>query len=259
MGIDSNTHIGEQYGIYIIEGIADKKGKNGQVLYNGKCLECGFIAQKTLSDFKRKNVQKCTHYSKLTQEQKDLWYEKHKKKCLYCGQDIPIGNRKIADYNVLKFCSNSCATSYNNKGIRRNFIVSIDYDTENRCLNCGEIIQRRSMYCSMECQRKYEYNIYINRWKQGLEDGMSGQYQLSRKIRKYLFEKYDNKCSKCGWNEVNPYTGNIPLEVHHNDGDYTNNSEDNLSLLCPNCHSLTATYKNSNAGNGRKSRKKYNQ
>ena len=57
--------------------------------------------------------------------------------------------------------------------------------------------------------------------------------------------------------ETNKHTGNIPLEIEHKDGNYANNSEDNLELLCPNCHSLTATYKGANRGNGRKARNKY--
>ena len=55
----------------------------------------------------------------------------------------------------------------------------------------------------------------------------------------------------------NPTTGKIPLELHHKDGDYSNNDEDNLELLCPNCHSLTATYKNALNHTGRKGRSKY--
>ena len=55
---------------------------------------------------------------------------------------------------------------------------------------------------------------------------------------------------------VNPYTNISPLEIEHIDGNYLNNLESNLILLCPNCHSLTATYKGANK-NGRKSRKKY--
>ena len=58
------------------------------------------------------------------------------------------------------------------------------------------------------------------------------------------------------WSKKNEYTGNIPLEIEHIDGNYLNNSENNLILLCPNCHSLTSTYKGANK-NGRKSRKKY--
>ena len=43
----------------------------------------------------------------------------------------------------------------------------------------------------------------------------------------------------------------IPLEVHHIDGDKTNNKLENLQLLCPNCHSLTETYRGANRGNSR--------
>lgn len=35
----------------------------------------------------------------------------------------------------------------------------------------------------------------------------------------------------------------ITLEVHHVDGDKTNNELDNLLLLCPNCHSQTDTWR----------------
>lgn len=43
----------------------------------------------------------------------------------------------------------------------------------------------------------------------------------------------------------------IPLEIDHIDGNSENNSEENLRLICPNCHSLTATYKGANRGKGR--------
>ena len=85
---------------------------------------------------------------------------------------------------------------------------------------------------------------------------MKGEYQISNHIRRYLFEKYNNTCAKCGWSKFNLWTGHIPLEIHHIDGDYTNNKEYNLLLLCPNCHSLTETYKALNK-NGRTDRKKY--
>lgn len=34
----------------------------------------------------------------------------------------------------------------------------------------------------------------------------------------------------------------INLEIHHKDGDRSNNELDNLQLLCPNCHSYTNTF-----------------
>ena len=43
----------------------------------------------------------------------------------------------------------------------------------------------------------------------------------------------------------------ISLELDHIDGDRTNNSLENLRLLCPNCHSQTATFRGKNiAGHG---------
>lgn len=35
----------------------------------------------------------------------------------------------------------------------------------------------------------------------------------------------------------------IPLEIHHEDGDSSNNELVNLRLLCPNCHALTDNYR----------------
>ena len=42
----------------------------------------------------------------------------------------------------------------------------------------------------------------------------------------------------------------------YKDGNYRNNEEYNLELLCPNCHSLTQSYKSLNNGNGRDDRYK---
>lgn len=127
----------------------------------------------------------------------------------------------------------------------------------NKCINCNNLINNRNKYCSVKCQKEYEYKSYIEQWKRGNESGLRGDYQISMHIKKYLFNKYKNKCVKCGWGETNVYTGNIPLEVEHIDGNYENNREENLILLCPNCHSLTSTYKGANLNRGRKSRRKY--
>ena len=125
------------------------------------------------------------------------------------------------------------------------------------CLNCGKLLNNiQTKYCSNICQADYQYKQYINRWKSGEETGLSGEYGISQHIRRYLMNKYSCRCQLCGWGEVNQYTNTTPLEIHHIDGDYKNNNEDNLQLLCPNCHSLTETYKSHNK-NGRKQRAKY--
>src|SRR6478735_5559280 len=100
------------------------------------------------------------------------------------------------------------------------------------------VITKNCVYCSNACHTEYKYRDYIQKWKSSIVDGQRGRYQISNHIRKYLFLKYNSKCSCCKWGEINPHTGKSPLEVDHIDGNPYNNIESNLRLICPNCHSL---------------------
>ncbi len=106
-------------------------------------------------------------------------------------------------------------------------------------------------FCNQTCKNQYFYMLFIGRWKAGLESGMRGKTSISAHIRKYLFEKFNNKCQQCNWAEINVSTKKVPLDIEHIDGNFRNNQEDNLLLLCPNCHSLTSTYRSLNKGRGR--------
>lgn len=126
------------------------------------------------------------------------------------------------------------------------------------CLNCGKTMakypQSFGKFCSNSCQAKYQERQYIERWRKGEESGsINHGYSVSKHIRNYLMEKYDNACQRCGWREINPYTSKVPLQIHHVDGDSSNCKEENLMLLCPNCHSLTENFgsRNKNATRGR--------
>lgn len=127
------------------------------------------------------------------------------------------------------------------------------------CKNCNNLLitRKQNIFCSNKCQSKFNFEQYIFKWKNNKVSGEKGinTKGFSGYIRKYILDKYDLKCARCGWNEINPLTKRSPLEIEHIDGDSNNNRESNLILLCPNCHSLTTSFKNLNKGNGRKWRK----
>lgn len=65
-----------------------------------------------------------------------------------------------------------------------------------------------------------------------------GSYKLKNKLLKEGLK--EQKCECCGL--VEWFGQPIKLELHHLNGDNTDNRLENLQLLCPNCHSYTDNY-----------------
>lgn len=150
-------------------------------------------------------------------------------KCLQCGKETKNP----------KFCNASCSAKYHNKKRK----------IKRYCLYCLKPVKNK--YCNNVCASLYIRDEKIKKWLNGEIEGKSaGGHALF--VKQYLLEKYDNKCSRCGWSEKNIYTNTIPLEVEHIDGNAYNNIPENVTLLCPNCQALTSTYRGANKGNGRR-------
>ncbi len=78
--------------------------------------------------------------------------------------------------------------------------------------------------------------------KQILESDFSDLSFESLRFR-ILYEQ-ENKCNHCG---LDKWLGkNIILELEHKDGNNKNNNRNNLEMICPNCHSLTETWRGRN-------------
>ena len=93
-------------------------------------------------------------------------------------------------------------------------------------------IQRLDIDCSHWEGQGWSKAKRLKDWK---------DYSKIKNLKPHLIKKRGHICENCSnkeWmNEM------IPLEVDHIDGDRTNNSEDNLKLLCCNCHALTPTWR----------------
>lgn len=59
-------------------------------------------------------------------------------------------------------------------------------------------------------------------------------------LKRILQSGKEYKCEICGISEWQ--NSKIKLQVHHVDGDRTNNDLKNLQILCPNCHSQTDNF-----------------
>ncbi len=126
------------------------------------------------------------------------------------------------------------------------------------CISCGtQLAKYETKYCSNRCQAAYNYSQNIEKWKSGLLSGGRGvkARNMSGYIKRYLIAKFGEKCIICGWNQKHQITKRVPLEIDHIDGNSENNKEENLRLICPNCHSLSPTFRNLNRGHGRTWRK----
>ena len=81
-------------------------------------------------------------------------------------------------------------------------------------------------------------------WSKGQQKKDWSQYSKVGHFKKHLINKKGHKCENCDLTEWQKQP--IVLEVHHEDGDRTNNDFSNLKLLCCNCHALTNNWRNKN-------------
>lgn len=71
-------------------------------------------------------------------------------------------------------------------------------------------------------------------------------YYTAYKLKGHLFNfgLKEKRCECCGLSE---WMGKeIPLELHHKNGNHHDNTWDNLQILCPNCHGQTEHYRGAN-------------
>lgn len=160
-------------------------------------------------------------------------YEANPKFCLTCSEKIAYEKRRN------DFCSKTCSAIRNNTGVTRHIKGS-------KICQCGKPKKPHNKYCSECAERRIYHRAYT------LE-----QANNDKTRRRVLIELRGHRCQRCGLTE---WMGDIiPIEVHHVDGNSDNNTDENLKLLCPNCHAQTGTHKRRNKNGARQiyRRKRY--
>lgn len=166
-------------------------------------------------------------------------YNKNPKRCAQCNNPLEYDKRKH------KFCSHSCAATYNNCGRERKHEK---IQCSLICFVCGKPRNRNtSKYCSVQCQANYKWECA----KQEIEQ--TGLLSSTRVAKRYLREKHGNQCSICNLTEWNGQP--MPLVLDHINGHSEDNSVKNLRFVCGNCDMQLPTYKGKNFGNGRHKRR----
>ena len=147
--------------------------------------------------------------------------------CEYCGSE------HNGSYGSGRFCNISCSHKYaaskrteQNAGYKftKEGIAKGNYNSKITHIKRGKI---------------YRYN-----WLLGVISGKINPYHggYSRfRDRLIEFGCKQRVCDICGntkWNGED-----IPLEVHHIDGNHDNNKLSNIQFLCPNCHASTPNFR----------------
>lgn len=135
--------------------------------------------------------------------------------------------------NNPKFCSRSCAVSYNNqkfpKRIKQKYF----------CRVCGIEIFSRRLFCDAHNPQKVDWSKRTIEEAVTYHNGASNRYGRIRDHAKRTYRNSDrpNKCEKCGYHKHYEVCHIKPIYLFSlNTIISVTNDINNLIALCPNCH-----------------------
>ena len=143
----------------------------------------------------------------------------------------------------MKFCP-KCNTEHNKHGIHcsRKCANSRIFSEESKLLKSNALKGKSRGPASPEEIANRVAKFRESKLKKYLETPFTELGCENRRRR--VFEEQEHKCNKCGISEW--FSHKISLELEHKDGNTANNVRENLEGLCPNCHSITDTWRGRN-------------
>lgn len=143
-----------------------------------------------------------------------------------CGMDIEIPKSAEREYN---FCSQKCSATFLNHIYKKRKLAQ-------KCRKCKSLINKRRTYCEM-CFTQMHEEFKGRTIKELIYKEGSNKYGSVRRYTRVVTSTRKQECEKCGYNKhvqtchikpISSFSDDTKLEVV--------NAENNLILLCPNCH-----------------------
>ena len=149
--------------------------------------------------------------------------------CDNCGQifykDVRRINESIKN-GWKQYCSKTCKDQARTTKIKT------------QCAYCGKDIEVQphiikksksgNVFCSQSCACSFNNTLY--RSGENNPNWVDGQYKGYSTYTKIAYRTYKHQCVICGCSDE------LMLQVHHIDQDRSNDSVDNLIILCANDH-----------------------
>jgi len=139
--------------------------------------------------------------------------------CSQCGSKLFKRKSDLKRYNNF-FCDKTCRSEF--------YKGQVEFGS---CKKCGKKIeitaQKRKnsktglYFCGNQC--KNEYIAQNNRW--------DGSPDCHRTRRPKIIAAANGECQSCGYSEDERM-----FDIHHNNGDHSDNSWSNLRCVCSWCH-----------------------
>lgn len=151
--------------------------------------------------------------------------EKIKTKCLQCGKEFEVYPNSLAKGRG-KFCSISCGTKFR--------------DLTNNPSKCDAV---RVKISENHADVSGENNPMYGRRGKDAPSYIDGRSSFTGETYRRILKASGREeiCAICGSTEN--------MNIHHKDGDHSNNSLENLEFLCAKCHLTKAhTYRRNELG-----------
>lgn len=172
--------------------------------------------------------------------------------CEYCSEPI------IEYYGSGRFCDRVCARGFSTKAKRADINTRVSQKAKENSLEKTKhlhnptvrqkrkdtILARYGTEDTFRLTDKSRAEI-ASRLEHKKEIISNSPFELLTRRQKYTrLRKHYTYCTIC---KLSDWQGqSIPLEVDHINGIRSDNSENNLRVICCNCHAQTPTYKSKN-------------